>query len=463
MNPMGECLTLNDLLTDATPVWFSKDGKVRSEWLSACEEERKQTKSLMERIIDPSNLQKACKQVVQNAGSGGVDKMEVGELQEWLTQNWKKLAEELINGEYKPSPVKGIEIPKPQGGTRLLGIPTVKDRLVQQAILEILTPMYDKTFSDNSYGFRPKRNAHQALSKACQNVKDGYTIIVDIDLAKFFDEVNHHRLMWMLGTRIGDTRVLRLIKSFLKTGILLEGMESQRIKGTPQGSPLSPLLSNIVLDELDQELQRRGHRFVRYADDLQIFVKTKESALRVQASITTFIESRMKLKVNHAKSAIRQCYDCNFLGHSLLKGGKLGLGKKSEQRLKDKIREVTKRNKGESFESIILKLQPILRGWLQYYKYANMSKKLRAIESWLRRKLRCYRLKQCKRVIGIVRFLRSLKVEKKLSWKTALSGKGWWRISNSPALNIGMNNTWFKNHGLYGLIENYKKLHSNPI
>ena len=280
MNPMGECLTLNDLLSDATPVWFSKDGKVRPEWLTACEEERKQTKNLMERIIDPSNLQKACKQVVQNAGSGGVDKMEVGELQEWLTKNWKKLAEELSKGEYKPSPVKGIEIPKPQGGTRLLGIPTVKDRLVQQAILEILTPMYDKTFSDNSYGFRPKRNAHQALAKACQNVKDGNTIIVDIDLAKFFDEVNHHRLMWMLGTRIGDTRVLRLINSFLKTGIFLEGMESQRIKGTPQGSPLSPLLSNIVLDELDQELQRRGHRFVRYADDLQIFVKTKESASR---------------------------------------------------------------------------------------------------------------------------------------------------------------------------------------
>lgn len=359
--------------------------------------------------------------------------------------------------------MKGIEIPIPQGGTRLLGIPTVKDRLVQQAILEILTLKYDKTFSDNSYGFRPKRNAHQALSKACQNVKDGYTIIVDIDLVKFFDEVNHHRLMWMLGTRIGDKRVLRLINSFLKAGIFLEGMESQRIKGTPQGSPLSPLLSNIVLDELDQELQRRGHRFVRYADDLQIFVKTKESALRVQGSITTFIETRMKLKVNDAKSAVRKCEECNFLWHSLLKGGKLGLGKQSEQRLKGKIREVTKRNRGESFESIILKLQPILRGWLQYYKYANMSKKLQTIESWLRRKLRCYRLKQCKRVIGIVRFLTSLKVEKKLSWKTALSGKGWWRISKSPALSIGMNNTWFKNHGLFGLTENYKKLHSNPI
>lgn len=267
--------------------------------------------------------------------------------------------------------------------------------------------------------------------------------------------MNHHRLLWLLGRRIGDKRVIQLINRFLKTGIMEEGLCQQRRKGTPQGSPLSPLMSNIVLDELDQELTRRGHSFVRYADDMQIFVFSKQSAERVMSGITDFIENRMKLKVNHSKSAVRECYNTNFLGHSILYQGRVGLSQSSEDRLKTKLRSITKRNRGVSFEQILHELETALRGWLQYFRHASMKKKVGHLDSWLRRRLKCFRLKQCKRTIGMVRFLLKLGVEKTLCWRTALSGKGWWRLSNSPALHIGMNNSWFSKQGYYSLLENY--------
>ena len=459
MNSAGQKECNNSLFTLDIPVWYERSGKVSPIWLSICEKERSQTTNLLEKVAEIVNLEKAYKQVKKNGGSSGVDKMSIEEFGKWFKDNYRLLISEILTGNYQPQLVKGVKIPKPKGGYRQLGIPTIKDRVIQQAIKQVLEPIYDPKFSEQSYGFRPKRNAHQALKRASEIVKSGKTLVVDLDLAKFFDEVNHQRLMWLLSTRIGDKRLLKLIHRILKTGILEGGIENQRIKGTPQGSPISPLLSNIVLDELDQELNRRELEFVRYADDVKIFVKSQESAERVYESIVKFIENKMKLKVNREKSKIQESYKVNFLGYSLLYKGKLGLSQSSEDRLKDKIREITKRNRGVSLEQIIYELENKLRGWLNYFILAEMKSKLQKIEGWIRRKLKCYRLKQCKRVISIVRFLTKLGVEKTLSWRTALSGKGWWRLSNSPALKIGMNNQWFKEHGLYSLTENYKRLH----
>jgi group II intron reverse transcriptase/maturase len=417
----------------------------------------------MEQIADPLNLSKAYQQVKSNGGSAGVDGMKVEEMQEWLGNNLNHLQEQLLKGVYQPQLVRGVQIPKANGGKRQLGIPTVTDRLVQQSIHQVLSVRYEKIFSENSYGFRPHKNAHQALKQAGGYVAAGKDYVIDLDLEKFFDEVNHHRLMWLLSTRIGDKRVLQLIQRYLKAGMLQEGLTEQRIKGTPQGSPLSPLLSNIVLDELDKELEQRGHCFVRYADDVKIFAGSKRRAEEVKASITKYITQKLKLKVNESKSGICKGYELNFLGHSILTKGEWGLSKQSEQRLKDKIKEVTKRNRGISLEEMLQQLRTKLQGWLNYFRYAKMSSKMEAIDGWLRRKLKCFRLKQCKRTIGIVRWLRKLGVEEKLSWRTALSGKGWWRLSNSPALNIGMNKMWFAQQGYYSLSENYKSLHRKSL
>lgn len=458
-----ECGRNNSLFPVEMPVWYGSRGEVSPFWLSVCTEERHRTKDLMERIAHPSNLQEACKQVVRNGGSAGIDKMSVGELKEWLSGNIIKLSSALKDGTFRAQPTREVLIPKPQGGTRQLGIPTVIDRLVQQAVSQGLTRIYDPTFSPNSFGFRPHRGAHQALKQACQYIKSGKTSIVDIDLEKFFDKVNHDRLMWLLSTRIGDRSVLRLINQFLQTGILRDGMVEQRLQGTPQGSPLSPLLSNIVLDELDQELHRGNHSFVRYADDLLIFEKHEEKAGKVKRKVTEVITGRMKLKVNEGKSGIRKIGEVVFLGHTLLGKGRLGVSQKSEARFKSKLKELTRRNRGESLECIIGQLTSVMRGWLNYFQHAMMKSKMGKIDSWLRRRLKCFRLKQCKRCIGIVRFLRTLGVKESLCWRTGLSGKGWWRLSNSPAVSIGMNNRWFEEQGYYSLKANYLKLHCNSL
>ena len=420
-----ECDYSDDLFAMAIPVWYQDNGKVNPAWLSICEEERNQTTGLLEQITSFSNLQKAFKQVRRNGGSGGVDQMSIKEFGDWFSKHYQELQTEIQQEFYQPQAVRGIKIPKPKGGFRQLGIPTIKDRVVQQAISQVLQPLFDPKFSPNSYGFRPKHNAHQALLETRKIVKTGKKIIVDLDLAKFFDEVNHQRLMWLLSTRIGDKRLLKLISKILKTNIMQNGLEEQRIKGTPQGSPLSPILSNIVLDELDQELNRRGLSFVRYADDVQIFVSSQTSAERVQGSIIKFIENKMKLKVNREKSSIKPYYKMSFLGYSLTTGDNLRLSETSEQRLKEKLKKITQRNRGVNLEQLLKELKTVLQGWLHYFQLAQMKSKLTAIEGWLRRRLKCFRLKQCKRVMGIVRFLTKLGVEKTLSWRTALSGKGW--------------------------------------
>lgn len=436
-------------------VLFGPQRQVSQQWKAACRRERALTEDLMNRIAELSNLAAAMRQVVSNGGSPGIDGMTVQELRDWFAGHAEDLRQDLLEGRYRPEPVKGVEIPKPGGGTRQLGIPTCRDRLVQQAIARVLQSRYEATFSDHSYGFRPGRSAHQALSRASRYVADGYTHVVDVDLEKFFDTVCQDRLMRRLGYRIGDRRVLRLIGRFLRAGMMSEGLLSQRTKGTPQGSPLSPLLSNIVLDELDKELEARGHRFVRYADDLIILTRSKVAAERVIRSISRYIERRMRLKVNRAKSRVCRPYRLNFLGYAIGYRGVLLLSRQSEARFKAKLRRLTRRNRGISLEQLIAELNPVLRGWLGYFRLAGMRTRLAKLEGWLRHRIRCFRLKQCKRAIGIVRFLRGLGVPTWRAWLLALSGKGWYRRAGTPPAHEGMNQKWFSSIGLYSMTSNY--------
>lgn len=438
-----------------TDVYCTGSGGVREEWLSRCREERALTSDLMSELTSLSNLTASLKRVISNGGSAGVDGMDVKELRTWFNDHHKTLTDQLTTKSYRVNQVKGVKIPKPKGGYRQLGIPTVKDRLVQQAISQVLEGYYDPTFSRFSYGFRKGQGTAACLAQASEYVKAGYRYIVDIDLAKFFDEVNHDRLMWSLSQRIGDKVLLNLINKFLKSGILEGGLSSQRTKGTPQGSPLSPLLSNIVLDELDKELERRGLRFVRYADDMIILVGSRKAAERVMKSVTKFIEGRMKLKVNKAKSGIRRPYELNFLGHSLYGKGELSLSKSSLQRLKAKLREKTRRNRGISLGQLVKELNLLMRGWLNYFQRAKMKGKLERLMSWLRRRIRCFRLKQCKRAIGIARFLQQQGVPEWRSWLLALSSKGWYHKSNTPQAHESMNLTWFASIGLFDMYAHY--------
>lgn len=441
--------------TKGTDVYCAGSGRVREEWLSRCREERALTSEMMSEVTSLSNLTASIKRVISNGGSAGVDEMEVKELGKWFTNHHQDLIRRLQTNTYRVSQVRGVKIRKPKGGYRQLGIPTAKDRTVQQAISQILGRHYDPSFSQYSYGFREGKGTGACLEQAATYVKDGYRYIVDIDLANFFDEVNHDRLMWQLSRRIGDKVLLKLINKFLKSGLLKGGLSSQRTKGTPQGSPLSPLLSNIVLDELDKELERRGHKFVRYADDMIILVGSQKAAERVMKSVTDFIEKRMKLKVNKDKSGIRRPHELNFLGHSIHGKGNLGVSKPSLQRLKFKLKEKTRRNRGISLSQLVKEVNLLLRGWLNYFKHARMKGKLKRIMSWLRRRIRSFRLKQCKRAIGIARFLQKLGVPVWRSWLLALSSKGWYHKSNTPQAHEGMNHKWFASIGLFDMFDYY--------
>lgn len=455
MNFVRECNDSGHCEVKETVVHRLQHGAVSPAWLSACKEERTLTAGIMEEIASLSNLQKAYKNVKKNGGCSGTDGMDMKSFRKWARSNMLQLQSEMLEGIYEASPVLGIQIPKPQGGYRQLGIPTMRDRLVQQAIHQVLNQRYEQIFSEHSYGFRPRRSAHDALLQACRYIEQGKNYVVDLDLEKFFDKVNHDRLMWLLSTRIGDCKLLQLIHKMLKAGMLQGGLLSQRIEGTPQGGPLSPLLSNIVLDELDKEPELRQYSYVRYADDVKIFASTQQQAERIQAKVIRFIEDKLKLKVNREKSRVCKGHELNFLGHSLLKDGTLGLGKSSEQRFKAKLKTITSRKRGVSIVQVMKELRDISRGWLIYYRSARMQKKIEQIDGWLRRRLRCFRLKQCKRAIGIVRFLRKEGVEESLAWRLALSGKGWWRLTNSPASTIGMSKLWFSRMGYQSLTDYY--------
>jgi RNA-directed DNA polymerase len=419
------------------------------ELLSRLERQRAETESLLEQIVDYRNLGEAYEQVRRNGGACGVDGMSIEGLQDWLLLHLETLRHELLTEQYKVSAVKKVEIPKPGGGVRTLGIPTVKDRLVQQAIHQVLNPYYDPHFSESSYGFRSGIGAHQAIESASAYVAEGREWVVDIDLEKFFDTINQDRLMQRLSKGIGDKRLLRLINNFLKADMMSDGLTEQRVSGTPQGGPLSPLLSNIVLDELDRELEKRGHKFCRYADDCNIYVRSERAGERVMSTMIGFIEGKLKLRVNRAKSGVRHCSTVKFLGYTILSGGDVRVSDKSEERLKDKIREICQRNRGIKFEQVITELNTVITGWSSYFRKANKwLSNYRDIDSWIRRKLRCYRLKQCGRKYTIYKMLRELGIPERKSWNAVIYSQNWWAMSNSPAVNQAMNNQWFAQKGL---------------
>jgi RNA-directed DNA polymerase len=341
---------------------------------------------------------------------------------------------------------------------RQLGIPTVVDRLVQQSILQVLEPILDPTFSSSSFGFRPGKSAHQALAQARGYVADGHSIVVDLDLEKFFDRVNHDVLMARLARRIGDKRLLKIVRRFLEAGMMQGGVVIERHEGTPQGGPLSPLLANLLLDDLDKELERRGHRFCRYADDCNIYVRSAVAGERVMGSVVAFIEGGLRLKVNRQKSAVAHVEERSFLGHRLLRGGGLGLAPKSLARAKERLRGITRRNRGIALERMIAEMNSFTTGWVTYFRHAACKGALLGLDEWLRRKLRCVRLKQCKRALPIARFLMGCGVPERRAWPLAVSGKGWWRMSGSPPANEAMSMQWFAGAGLVSLAAHHAAL-----
>lgn len=419
-------------------------------------ESKADSEQLMEEVCEWQNCEQALARVKSNKGSAGVDGMTVEQLPDYLKKHWSTIREQMLSGTYKPQPVKRVEIPKPDGGMRQLGIPTVLDRFIQQALLQILQGRWDRTFSEHSYGFRPGRSAHQAVTKAQQYIADGYGWVVDLDLEKFFDRVNHDKLMAQLAQRISDQRMLKLIRAFLCAGVMEGGLVSPIDEGTPQGGPLSPLLSNIVLDELDRELEQRGHRFVRYADDCNIYVRSQRAGERVMNSVSEFITKKLKLKVNEQKSAVDRPGRRKFLGFSFTwhREPKRRIAPKAIARFKQRVRELTRRTRGVKLEKMIAQLSRYLTGWRGYFGFCQTPSVLRKLEEWLRRRLRSVVWKQWKR--GKVRFpeLRKRGVSKDLAARTAGSAHGPWRLSNSPALTIALPNAYFASLGLTPLVVN---------
>jgi RNA-directed DNA polymerase len=426
---------------------------------TAFDSQRALTVNLMEQVCDPKNLLRAYRRVRSNKGKPGVNGMTVHELADWLRTNSAALTASLLEGTYRPQPVRGVQIPKPGGGQRQLGIPVVVDRLVQQMILQVLDPILDPTFSNSSYGFRPGRSPHMALEQARQYVnREGREFVVDLDLEKFFDRVNHDILMSRIARRIGDKHLLRIIRRFLQAGLMQDGVCVTRDAGTPQGGPLSPLLANLLLDDLDQLLDSRGHRFCRYADDCNIYVRSLAAGQRVMDSVTRFLEGKLKLRVNREKSAVAPVGERKFLGHRLLLNGKLGISPQSVQRAKEKIRQITRRCRGVSLALAVVELNLFLVGWITYYRYAACRFELQCLDEWIRRRLRCYRLKQRKRGKSIAGFLRKMGVSAESARKVGSSGKGPWRLADCPPVHRAMPIRWFHSQGLVSLAAKYDLL-----
>jgi RNA-directed DNA polymerase len=406
--------------------------------------------NLLEEILDPENLKAALKRVKANKGSAGIDRITVELLPDYLKKHWPGIRDQLLNGTYRPQPVLRVEIPKPDGGVRKLGIPCGVDRFLQQAVMQVLQRIWDPTFSEHSYGFRPNRSAHQGVAKAQEYIASGCTWVTDLDLEKFFDRVNHDKMMGLVAKRITDKRVLKLIRAFLNAGVMEKGLVSAIDEGTPQGGPLSPLLSNIMLDELDRELERRGHRFVRYADDCNIYVRSQRAGERVMESITGFITKKLKLKVNSAKSAVARPWERKFLGFSFTakEPQKRRIAPKSMDRFKERIREITRRTRGVSLQGMVDELNLYLRGWHGYFGFCQTPSVLVDLDSWIRRKLRCVVWKQWKRGRTRYKELCRCGVNEVLAAKTAGNPHGPWRLSHSPGLCIAFPNAYFDGIGL---------------
>lgn len=420
------------------------------------------TSRLIEEVLERNNMLLALKRVISNKGSHGVDGMKTDELREHIKKHWETIKAKILETRYNPSPVRRREISKPDGGVRLLGIPTVQDRLIQQAIAQVLSRIYEPLFSDNSFGFRPRRGAKNAITKSKQYVNEGNRWVIDMDLEKFFDKVNHDILMSKLEKKIKDKRLLTLIRKYLKSGVFINGLIVLSEEGTPQGGPLSPLLANIMLDEVDKELEKRGHKFCRYADDNNVYVKSKRAGVRVMKSLTNLIENKLKLKVNKNKSAVDFVSRRKFLGFSFYfakSGAEIRIHEKSIERLKEKIKIYTNRNKGISMEYRLLKLNQVSRGWINYYGIANARGKLTELDGWIRRRLRACIWKQWKKISTKQRNLVKLGINKYKAWEYANTRKGYWRISKSPILSKSLTNKYLESLGLVSLTQTYQMIH----
>lgn len=409
-----------------------------------------ETESLMEEICDPGNLKRALQRVCQNQGAPGIDGMTVHSLPGYLGDHWSQIRTQLLEGNYRPRAAKRVEIPKPGGGVRKLGIPTVMDRLVQQAILQVLQKRWDRTFSEHSYGFRPDRDAHQAVARAQEIIAQGYGWVVDIDLEQFFDRVNHDRLMARIADRITDKRLLKLIRAFLNAGILEDGLVRPTEEGTPQGSPLSPLLSNLVLDELDQELEKRSLPFVRYADDCNIYVRSERAGQRVMKSVSDFLTRKLRLKVNPTKSAVARPSSRKFLGFSFAEGSspKRIIAKQALVRFRRRIVELTGRNRGISLKRMIGELSEYLTGWMGYFGFCERRTDLRALDGWIRRRLRCAAWKQWQNGRRRYRELRRLGAKADRAKAIAGSSLGPWHMSRNIAMSQALSNRYLRTLGL---------------
>ena len=417
---------------------------------------------LFEQILSPSNLNRAYKAVIGNKGNGGIDKMSCEQLLPWLKTHKDLLIRSLMDGSYRPNPVKRVEIPKDNGKIRLLGIPTVVDRLVQQAINQALSPVYEKQFSIRSYGFRPRRGCHDAVRGAQEIINTGYTYVADLDLERFFDTVNHSKLIEILSRTIKDGRVVSLIHKYLRSGVINKGLFETSEEGTPQGGPLSPLLSNIMLNELDKELERRGHPFVRYADDSMIFCKSKRAARRVKESITRFIEGNLYLKVNKEKTVVSYVRGVKYLGYSfyVMKGKcRLTVHPKSKSKMKLRLKELTDRSNGWGYVKRKQKLKDYIRGWIGYYHLADMKRFLLDTDEWLRRRIRMCIWKAWKKPKTKVANLIKCGIEKYKAWEWGNTRKGYWRIADSPILKVAINNDSLRKAGYYTLMGSYLEWH----
>jgi RNA-directed DNA polymerase len=417
---------------------------------------------LMEAVVGRENMIKALRRVEANQGAAGVDGMPVTGLRAYLKQHWPSIKEQLLEGRYEPAAVRAVEIPKPgDRGVRVLGIPTVVDRLIQQGLHQVMQPVFEPQFSESSFGFRPGRSAHQAVRQARAYVAEGRRWVVDVDLEKFFDRVNHDILMSRVARKIRDKRVLGLIRRYLSAGVMAEGLVKPRSEGTPQGGPLSPLLSNILLDELDQELERRGHRFCRYADDANIYVCTRRSGERVMFSVTRFLEKRLKLRVNGAKSAVDRPWRRKFLGYSMSwhRKPRLKVAAESVKRLKDKLRGIVRRNRSANMRRLAQdELTPLLRGWINYFQFVEIRGAIEQLDQWLRRQLRCSQWRQWKRAFTRARNLMKLGLAQEQAWRSATNGRGPWWNAVAKHMNLAMPKKHFDALGLVSLLDQLHQL-----